>query len=166
MRFVIRARCFFRSQFRDSDCICLILMSLSLPSSTLNCVRPTRWASKPIPPSHVHQFLSIVFLDLGFPFVSWPFWTVLSSVIPSKWFIRFCLRLFYFIQTIFSIPSRLCGLVVRVSCYSSRSPGFDFRPYQIFWEAVCLERGPLRLVSINEALFERKYSCSGLETRD
>jgi hypothetical protein len=26
----------------------------------------------------------------------------------------------------------LCGLVVRDSGYRSRSPGFDFRPYQIF----------------------------------
>jgi hypothetical protein len=29
---------------------------------------------------------------------------------------------------------RLCGLVVRVSGYRSRGPGFDSRPYQIFWE--------------------------------
>jgi hypothetical protein len=28
--------------------------------------------------------------------------------------------------------SRLCGLVVRVSDYSSRRPGFDSWPYQIF----------------------------------
>jgi hypothetical protein len=27
---------------------------------------------------------------------------------------------------------RLCGLVVRVSGYRSRGPGFDSRPYQIF----------------------------------
>jgi hypothetical protein len=27
--------------------------------------------------------------------------------------------------------SRLCGLVVRVSGYRSRRPGFDSRPYQI-----------------------------------
>jgi hypothetical protein len=29
---------------------------------------------------------------------------------------------------------RLCGLAVRVYCYRSRGPGFDSRPYQIFWE--------------------------------
>jgi hypothetical protein len=29
---------------------------------------------------------------------------------------------------------RLCGLVIRVSGYRSRGPGFDSVPYQIFWE--------------------------------
>jgi hypothetical protein len=29
---------------------------------------------------------------------------------------------------------RLCSLVVRVSDYRSRGPGFDSLPYQIFWE--------------------------------
>jgi hypothetical protein len=29
---------------------------------------------------------------------------------------------------------RLCGLVVGVSSYRSRGPGFDSRPYQIFSE--------------------------------
>jgi hypothetical protein len=43
---------------------------------------------------------------------------------------------------------RLCGLVVRVPGYRSRSPGFDSRRYQIFWEVVGLERGPLSLVRI------------------
>jgi hypothetical protein len=31
------------------------------------------------------------------------------------------------------------GLVVRVSGYRSRGPGFDYRPYQIFWEVGGLE---------------------------
>jgi hypothetical protein len=34
--------------------------------------------------------------------------------------------------------------------------GFDSRGYQIFWEVVGLERGPLSLVSAIEELFERK----------
>jgi hypothetical protein len=59
---------------------------------------------------------------------------------------------------------RLCGLVVRVSGYRSRGPGFDFRPYQIFWEVRGLERGPLSLVRTIEELFEWKNSGSGLET--
>jgi hypothetical protein len=41
---------------------------------------------------------------------------------------------------------RLCDLVVRVPGYISRDPGFDSRRYEIFWELVCLERGPLNLV--------------------
>jgi hypothetical protein len=43
--------------------------------------------------------------------------------------------------------------------------GFDSRRYQIFWEVVGLERGPLSLVSIEELLY-RKVSGSGLENRD
>jgi len=37
----------------------------------------------------------------------------------------------------------LCGLVVRVSGYRYRGPGFDPRRYQIFCVVVGLERGPL-----------------------
>jgi hypothetical protein len=51
---------------------------------------------------------------------------------------------------------RLCGLVVRVLAYRSRDPGFDSRRYQIFWEVLCLERGPLSLVRIIEELLEWK----------
>jgi hypothetical protein len=45
-------------------------------------------------------------------------------------------------------------------------PGFDSRRYQIFWEVVGLERGPLSLVSTTEELLERKSSGSGLESRE
>jgi hypothetical protein len=51
--------------------------------------------------------------------------------------------------------------VVRVTGYRSRGPGFDSRRYQMFWEVVGLERGPLSLVSITEELLERKSSGSG-----
>jgi hypothetical protein len=43
---------------------------------------------------------------------------------------------------------------------------FDSRPYQIFWEVVGLERGPLSLVSTIEELSGRKSSGSGLVNRD
>jgi hypothetical protein len=36
---------------------------------------------------------------------------------------------------LFPNSDRLCGLVVRVSGYRSRGPGFDSRSFQIFWEA-------------------------------
>jgi hypothetical protein len=43
-------------------------------------------------------------------------------------------------QTTFILRSsdndRFCGLVARVSSYRSRGPGFDSRPYQIFWNGV------------------------------
>jgi hypothetical protein len=60
---------------------------------------------------------------------------------------------------------RLCGLAVRVPGYISWGPGFDSRRYQIFWEVVGLERGPLSLVRIIEELLEWKSSSSGLENR-
>ena len=44
---------------------------------------------------------------------------------------------------------RLCGLVVRVSGYRYRGPGFDPRRYQLFWVVSGLERGPLSLVRSN-----------------
>jgi hypothetical protein len=47
-----------------------------------------------------------------------------------------------------------------------RSPGFDFRRYQIFCVAVALKRGPLSLVRIMEELLQRKNSGSGLEIWD
>jgi hypothetical protein len=43
--------------------------------------------------------------------------------------------------------------------------GFDSRRYEIFWELVGLERGPLSPVSIIEELLERKNSDSGLGNR-
>jgi hypothetical protein len=61
---------------------------------------------------------------------------------------------------------RLCGLVVRVPGYRSRDPGFDSRPYQIFWEVGGLERGPLSLVRTIEELLEWKSNSSSLENRD
>jgi hypothetical protein len=44
----------------------------------------------------------------------------------------------------------------RSSWLPIQSPGFDSRRYQIFWEVVGLERGPLSLVSTTEELLERK----------
>jgi hypothetical protein len=41
--------------------------------------------------------------------------------------------------------------------------GFDSGRYQIFWEVVGLERGPLSLVSTIEELLGRKISGSGIE---
>jgi hypothetical protein len=57
----------------------------------------------------------------------------------------------------------LCGLVVTVPGYRSRDLGFDCRRYQIFWEVVGLERGPVSLVRRSEELFQGN-SDSGLET--
>jgi hypothetical protein len=61
---------------------------------------------------------------------------------------------------------RLCALVVSVSGYRSRGPGFDYRRIQIFREAAGLERGPLSLVRTTEDQLEGKSSGYGLENRD
>jgi hypothetical protein len=61
----------------------------------------------------------------------------------------------------------------RPSLWSSRQSswlqiqrsGFDSRRYQILWEVVGLERGPLSLVSTTEELLERKSSGSAVESR-
>jgi hypothetical protein len=47
-----------------------------------------------------------------------------------------------------------------------QNSGFDSRRYQIFWEVVSLERGPLSLVCTIEELLGRKSSGSGLESRE
>jgi hypothetical protein len=44
--------------------------------------------------------------------------------------------------------------------------GLDSRRYQISWEVVGLERGPLSFVSTVEELLGRKHSYSGLEIRE
>jgi hypothetical protein len=72
----------------------------------------------------------------------------------------------YFYEFVYRSIDRLCGLVVRVPGYTSRGPGFDSRRYQIFWEVVGLERGPLNLVSIIEELFGRNNKGYGLESRE
>ena len=70
-----------------------------------------------------------------------------------------------------SKDDRLCGLVVRVSGYRYRGPGFDPRRYQIFWVVVGLERGPLSLSTqpreVNwGATWMKKVAAPGLENRD
>jgi hypothetical protein len=73
-------------------------------------------------------------------------------------------RITVFYLLVWSI--RLCILVLRVPGYRSRGPGFDSLHYQILWEVVGLERGPLSLVSAIEELLERKRSGAGLENRE
>jgi len=63
------------------------------------------------------------------------------------------LFLVYFVN-LYMFRDRLCGLVVRVSGYRYRGPGFDPRSYQIFWVLVGLERGPLSLVSLVRSIEE------------
>jgi hypothetical protein len=45
-------------------------------------------------------------------------------------------------------------------------PGFGSRHYQIFWEVVGLEWGPLSFATTIEELLERNSSASGLENRN
>jgi hypothetical protein len=56
----------------------------------------------------------------------------------------------------------LTASVIRVPGYKYGGLGFDSRHYQIFWEVVGLERGPLSLVSTIEELLgrNRKYTLT------
>jgi hypothetical protein len=63
------------------------------------------------------------------------------------------------------LPDLLCGLVVRVRGCRPRDPLLHSRRYQIFWEVVGLERGPLNLVRKIEELRERKSSGSVYKTK-
>jgi hypothetical protein len=74
------------------------------------------------------------------------------------------LILFYLSTDIYM--DRSCGLVVRVSAYRSKGPGFDSQRFQIFWEAAGLELSPLSLVRTSEELLGRNSSGSGQENRD
>jgi hypothetical protein len=77
----------------------------------------------------------------------------------SEFLSNFCRSLPYLISAL----SGLCDLVVRVPGYRSRGPGFCSRRYQIFWEVVGLERGPLSLLSTIEEL--RPWGSVTLTTR-
>jgi hypothetical protein len=66
-------------------------------------------------------------------------------------------------RTIPSPPLRSSG---QSSWLQIQRSGFDSRRYQIFWQVVGLERGPLSLVSTIEELLGRKRSGSGLENRE
>jgi hypothetical protein len=61
---------------------------------------------------------------------------------------------------------RVCGLVVRVPGYRSRGPEFDPRNYQIFREAVGLERGSFSLLNTTEELLGRESNGCGQENRE
>jgi hypothetical protein len=82
-----------------------------------------------------------------------------SAPKPLEIFFKFYMQTFA--KSCLETSDRFCGLVVKVPCYWSRGPGLDSRPYQIFWEIVVLEGGPLSLVRIIEELLEWKSSGSG-----
>jgi hypothetical protein len=75
-----------------------------------------------------------------------------------------------FVWVIYLLLSTVCGPPLCSSGQSSwlqiQRSGFDSRRYQIFWEVVGLERGPLSLMNTIEELLEGKSSGSGLENRD
>jgi hypothetical protein len=77
---------------------------------------------------------------------------------------------------LFNLPNlsggtnRLCDLVMRVPGYSFwvqiQKSGLDSLRYQIFWEVVGLERGPLSLVSTTEELLDRKVAAPVQKTEN
>jgi hypothetical protein len=57
----------------------------------------------------------------------------------------------------YTVQDHLCGLVVRVLGYRSGGPGSI--PSTTRKKIVCLERGPLSLVSTTEELLDRKVAA-------
>jgi hypothetical protein len=101
-------------------------------------------------------------------------------VAATRLFIRTCLERTRTADAIRTQPKLLCNKVFQeivqdFVLLSFRSDclwlqiqkfGFDSRRYQIFWEVVGLERGPLSLVSTTEELLGRKSSGFGPEIRE
>jgi hypothetical protein len=69
-------------------------------------------------------------------------------------------------NTFLDITKLIICLVVRVPGYRFRGPGFDSRRYQILWEVLVLERGPLSLVNTIEEPLGRNSGGFGLENRE
>jgi hypothetical protein len=69
------------------------------------------------------------------------------------------------LSTAVSLSDRPCGLLVKSSWLQTQRPWFDSRRYQLFWEVLDLERGPLSPVSTIE-LLGRKSSGFSLESRE
>jgi hypothetical protein len=90
------------------------------------------------------------------------------AIMNCFWFKMFIIFLIiYFLFSYLFIWPPLCS----TSSYQSSwlqiwRYGFDSQCYQIFWEAVGLEWGPLSLMSIIEELLGKNSSSSGLENRD
>jgi hypothetical protein len=87
------------------------------------------------------------------------YWTSYTTYLINK---IWDLWRLYIITTIVLLEDCLCGSGQSSWLQIQRS-GFDSRRYQIFWEVVGLERGPLSLVSTIEELLERESNGSGLE---
>jgi hypothetical protein len=82
----------------------------------------------------------------------------LAITTALSWFSLVSLGKLRDIEAISQIPDRLCGLVVRVLGYRSGGPG-SIPGTTRKENVVCLERGPLSLVSTTEELLDRKVAA-------
>jgi hypothetical protein len=93
-------------------------------------------------------------------------WLLNGDILCFLWGTN-CIYIYIYIYIYYVEESRL---PLRSSGQSSwlqiQRSGFDSRRYQIFREAVGLERGPLSLLSTIEELLGRKSSGSGLQIRE
>jgi hypothetical protein len=142
--------------FSNTD---LCLLSHNNITDYFKLLPPTQPTNQPLIPTTKTFFTPVnkITNSLTIYFMCWKYCT--HESVANNHYQTFCMR------DILS-QDRLCGLVVRVSGYRSRGPGFDYLLFHIFWKAADLERGPLSLVRTTEELLGRKSSGSGHENRD
>jgi hypothetical protein len=112
-------------------------------------------------------------MQQGTTVISEVYWRTLSPVHHTSYIVEnkiparkhhislndlWCAKSNGYIYTLFLRSDCFCGIVIRVPGYRSRGPWFDSWCYQIFWEGVGLERGPLSLISTIEELLGRNRS--------
>jgi hypothetical protein len=137
------------------------LWDLKDPTSSIQSAQRWRWSCRPYTPAALYSPEALFFFCFWCSFLLMQFWykTALHvhKIKEMKIFIIF-IRLTYL--------DCLFGLVVRVHGYRFRGPRFDSWRYQIFWEIVDLEQGPLRLVGTMKELLGRNISSSSPESRE
>jgi hypothetical protein len=105
-----------------------------------------------------------------------------GNPLPQRWNFTAAINLYNKHLTSVLNRSVIYGTLSLLSCYEYymgipclccqsswlqiQKSGFDSQRYQIFWEVVSLERGPLRLVSTIEELLGRKSIGSGIENQE
>jgi hypothetical protein len=111
--------------------------------------------------THSSRYISSYFSNRAWSSGSVPY----KSIINVPYLQRFILKLqdeaIIYKGDVFLFLGGRQSWALYIFCVCRLFAGFDSRRYQIFWEVVGLERGPLSLVRIIEELLEWKSGGSG-----